>query len=88
MRTWINAILQWGHLDRQNYIGERLLDNVNIALFGGNQQGTLEGTHNLPQFAQTTDQSLGGRRIFAALPSQGNWFSPPPNPPADQSWKL
>lgn len=25
-------------------------------------------------------------RYYGALPSQGDWFSAPPNPPASQSW--
>lgn len=28
----------------------------------------------------------GAGRYYGALPSQGDWFAAPPNPPASQSW--
>lgn len=41
-------------------------------------------------YQTTADQavSLESSRYFAAAPTQGDWYAPPYNPPANQSWKL
>lgn len=86
--AWYNALFNWG-VYKQNRINEEIDRNLLLA-------PQIEPYHfqaNPYPYQTTADQNTArliphdGIRYYGTLPSQGDWFSPPPNPAANQSWK-
>lgn len=79
--AWFNTIFN-RNLYKQNVINETLSNAVVESLWMPTVK-TLNHAENTTA-AQGIDSN--SERFFGRLPSQGDWFSPPPNPPGNQSW--
>lgn len=84
--AWYNSLLRWNGY-QQNTIQETL----NPTLLPAPQlEPYTDHSRPVPYLTSADESAIpvggNGTRFYGALPSQGDWYSPPPNPAAWQSW--